>query len=109
MDRGEKARGADAHASEWRRGGRPPDGGVTLAVLGTRRLQLRREKPRTEAGQAGGGGGAVLLSGHEGASDGGRTEEGRRFSRAFALWTRPQPWLSVPLDQNLLTLTSPDL
>lgn len=64
MDRGEKARGADAHASEWRRGGRPPDGGVTLAVLGTRRLQLRREKPRTEAGQAGGGGGAVLLSGH---------------------------------------------
>ena len=27
MDRGEKARGADAHASEWRRGGRPPDGG----------------------------------------------------------------------------------
>ena len=78
-------------------------------MLGTRRLQLRREKPRTEAGHTGGGGGAVLLSGHWAASDGARTEEGRRFNRAFALWTRPQPWLSVPLHQNLLTLTSPVL
>lgn len=46
-----------------------------------------REKPGQRRARLEGGG-AVLLSGHWGASGGGRTEEGRRW-RAFALWTGP--------------------
>lgn len=34
---------------------------------------------------------------------------GASFQPGFVLWTRSWPWLSVPLDQNLLTLTSPVL
>ena len=82
---------------------------VTTALLGTRRLQLRWEKPGTEAGHPGGDRAAVLLSGHGRASNGTRTEGGAAFQPGFVLWTHSRSWLSVPLDQNLLTLTSPVL
>ena len=62
---------------------------VTLAVPGTRRLQLRWEKPGTEAGHPGGGRAAVLLSGHGGASDGTKTKEGQHFNQALCCGLTP--------------------